>query len=127
MSYIMVFIGGGIGAVLRYIVTFLSNKFLGAEYPYGTFIINIIGSLFLGFILVIAANKTETINPNLVVFLTIGIAGGFTTFSTFSYESLVLIKKGQILSSMGYLFLSPVLGLSAVYFGTYLAKLYNNQ
>ena len=127
MSYIMVFIGGGIGAVLRFIITFLSNKFLGAEYTYGTFIINIIGSLFLGFILVIAANKIETINPNLIIFLTIGIAGGFTTFSTFSYESLVLIQKGQILSSMSYLFLSPVLGLSAAYFGTYLAKLYNNQ
>ncbi|OGH98166.1 MAG: hypothetical protein A2104_05970 [Candidatus Melainabacteria bacterium GWF2_32_7] len=125
-NYIMVFIGGGIGAVLRFIITVLSNKFLGAEYPYGTFIINITGSLFLGFVLALAADRVENINPNLIIFLTIGIAGGFTTFSTFSYESLVLIKKGEILSSMSYLFLSPILGLISAYFGTYLARLYNS-
>lgn len=122
ISYFMIFAGGGIGAVLRHIVTFISNKFLGAEYPYGTFIINILGCMFLGFILALAANKTNMINSNLILFLTIGIAGGFTTFSTFSYESLTLIRNGQTLDCLGYLLLSPIIGLIAVYFGTYLAK-----
>ena len=124
ISYIAIFIGGGIGAVLRYLITFLSNKIFGSEYPYGTFIINIIGCLFLGFIIAVAANK-DMLHSNRVLFLTIGIAGGFTTFSTFSYESLTLMRKGQVLDCMSYLFLSPVLGLISVYIGHHLGKFYS--
>lgn len=122
MECILVFLGGGIGTILRYLLTLLSDRHFGIGYPWGTFLINIIGSLFLGFIVALALNKTGVLNSNLKLFLTIGLAGGFTTFSTFSYESLALIKNGQILSSMAYLILSPVIGLSAVYFGTYLTK-----
>jgi CrcB protein len=125
-SYFVIFLGGGIGALMRYIITFFSDKHLGAQYPYGTFMINIVGCLFLGFILAIAANKTGNLNSNLILFLTIGIAGGFTTFSSFSYESLALIRNGQVVDSMSYLLLSPILGLIAVYLGTHIARLYTN-
>jgi fluoride exporter len=124
ISYIAVFVGGGIGAVLRYIISFLSARAFGTGFPVGTFVINILGSLFLGFIAALVAGKGD-INRNLVAFLTIGIAGGFTTFSTFSYESLTLMRRGQVFDSMGYLFLSPVMGFMAVYLGSYLGKLYN--
>jgi CrcB protein len=124
LSYIAVFVGGGIGAVLRYIVSLISTKVFGTGFPVGTFIINIVGSLFLGFVAALAASRND-VNHNVVVFFTIGVAGGFTTFSTFSYESLTLMRKGQVLDCMGYLFMSPVMGFMAVYLGSYLGKLYN--
>lgn len=122
LNYIMVFIGGGIGAIMRFAFTLLSIRLWGTSYPWGTFIVNITGCLFLGFVLAFAANKVDQINPHLVLFLTVGIAGGFTTFSTFSYETLVLIQKGQIVESLSYIILSPALGLLSAYLGVYLAK-----
>lgn len=126
LGYIAIFIGGGIGSILRYALTIFANKFFGYSYPYGTFIVNILGCLFIGFVLALTINKSSWLNFELRLFLATGIAGGFTTFSSFSYEALTLIKKGQISSSISYIILSPVLGLLAVYLGTYLAKFYKS-
>jgi len=121
----LVFIGGGIGATLRYLITVLSCKYLGTAYPYGTFFINIIGCLFLGFIVALAIDKSHAFEPHLKLFLVVGIAGGFTTFSAFSYESLELIRNGRILTSLFYLSSSVIFGLMAVYLGFYLSKYIN--
>ncbi|MDD3012093.1 MAG: fluoride efflux transporter CrcB [Candidatus Gastranaerophilales bacterium] len=121
-GYILIFLGGGIGASLRYLLTVLSYKHFDVNYPIGTFIVNIIGCLFIGFVMALIMSKTHILNDNLKLFLTVGLAGGFTTFSTFSYESLTLLKNGQVLTGMIYMVLSPLACLGAVYLGTYFAK-----
>ena len=87
-------IGGFIGACLRYIISTNSSKLLGAEFPYGTLIVNIIGGLLIGFIMELSLT-TDLISPNLRLFLTTGIMGGLTTFSTFSYETISLFNDGS--------------------------------
>lgn len=116
----MVFLGGSIGAGFRYIFSLFTCEF-GLSYQ-GTFLINIIGSMFLGFVTYIALKKEEKIKSNLKLFLTTGVAGGFTTFSTYSYEVFKLIYTGQIFIGMTYLFLSIAFGLIAVTTGFFLAK-----
>ena len=108
-KYISVMLGGGIGAGLRYLIAVLTVN-LGPSF-YGTFIINVLGCLFLGFIASLTINKPD-FNSNLKLFLTAGIAGGFTTFSTFGYESFILLQKGQVTTSLTYIFLSLLTGMS---------------
>lgn len=121
MGLLFVVLGGGLGAGLRYLISLLVNKYIGIPF-YGTFFINIVGSLFLGFILPYAVIKGDLFSANLRLFLTVGIAGGFTTFSTFSYEALALIRSGQILTALFYMFVSPILGVLAAYFGFIMVK-----
>jgi CrcB protein len=125
LGYVFIFIGGGLGASLRYLLTALTHKHFDINYPLGTFIVNILGCLFIGFVLAAALSKTHVMNDHLKLFLTVGLAGGFTTFSTFSYETLTLIKNGQILASLSYIVLSPLACLGAVYLGTYIANRYH--
>lgn len=118
LGLISVFIGGSIGAGLRYLISLLAVS-LGFSYE-GTFVINILGCLFLGFVMFIASEKN--INLHLKLFLTTGIAGGFTTFSTFSYEALVLMRSGKVKTGMAYMLLSLLFGLFATVLGMVLAK-----
>ena len=117
---VAVFIGGGIGSVLR----FLLNKIeIVSEnnYPYSTFISNVVGCFILGLVLGYFI-KNGSNNSTLFVFLTVGLCGGFTTFSTFSNENLQLIQNGHILSFLIYTLLSLILGIMFVYFGTIFYK-----
>ena len=117
---IAVFIGGGIGSVLR----FLLNKIeIVSEnnYPYSTFISNVVGCFILGLVLGYFI-KNGSNNSTLFVFLTVGLCGGFTTFSSFSNENLQLIQNGHILSFLIYTLLSLILGIMFVYFGTIFYK-----
>ncbi|MEQ8172966.1 MAG: fluoride efflux transporter CrcB [Candidatus Eremiobacterota bacterium] len=118
-SYMLVFIGGGLGASLRYLMSMIFATHL--KYPYGTFIINVLGSFLLGLILMSSLSKTGT-GLKLNTFLTIGFAGGFTTFSTFTYEAINLINQGLILQSIFYIFLSIICGMIGIYMGISMAK-----
>ena len=119
-NLILVFIGGGFGSVLRYIVgKYLNSPETGI--PYGTFAANIIGSLLIGIILGIAA-KNDTLSSNQTLLLATGFCGGFTTFSTFAYENHVLLKSGDFTSFAVYTIASFVIGFLAVFFGMYLVK-----
>jgi fluoride exporter len=111
-----VFLGGGIGASLRYLISLFLKKYFGITH-WATFIINVSGCLFLGFITSLALKNVHLIDTYLKLFLTTGIAGGFTTFSTFSYENIDLLKNGKILNSVIYTTLSVILGIIAVYCG----------
>ena len=116
LNILLIFIGGGIGAVLRFLLTLQAIKHFSSPH-YGTLIINIVGSLFLGYVLALTLSKPEIVTPNVKMFLAVGIAGGFTTFSTFSFEVLMLFKQGQFIQAMLYVLLSPLLALIATYWG----------
>lgn len=116
----LVFVGGGFGSVLRYII----GKYLNSPesgIPYGTFAANILGSLLIGIILGVAV-KHNSLSENQVLFLATGFCGGFTTFSTFAYESHVFLKSGDFMSFAIYSVASFVIGFCAVFGGMYLVK-----
>lgn len=113
---ISVLIGGGIGACLRYLFSSLAKKHFGITH-WATFVINIVGCLFLGYIAAFAIKHPNFIEHNFYLLLTTGIAGGFTTFSTFCYENLELLQQGKILHSLIYFKLSLLIGVLAVSLG----------
>lgn len=117
----LVFIGGGFGSVLRYVIgKWLNNSETGI--PYGTFLVNILGSLFIGIIFGIAA-KNNTISQNQTLLLATGFCGGFTTFSTFAYENHLFLKSGDFTSFACYTIVSFIGGFLAVFAGIYLVKI----
>ena len=118
---IAVFIGGGIGSILRFLVNkieIISEN----NFPYSTFISNFLGCFILGLVLGYFI-KSENPNSVLFVFLTVGLCGGFTTFSSFSYENLQLLQNGEIFTFLAYLLGSLIVGIVSVYVGTLIFKL----
>ena len=117
---LLVFVGGGIGSMLRFVVgKYLNNSDNGI--PYGTFLVNIVGSLLIGILLGLAA-KNNTITENHMLFLATGFCGGFTTFSTFAYENHVFLKSGDFISFTLYTVASFAVGFLAVFAGMYIVK-----
>jgi len=117
---LLVFVGGGIGSVLRFMVgKYLNSAETGI--PYGTFAANIIGSLLIGVILGLAV-KQNTLSQNQILFLATGFCGGFTTFSTFAYENHVFLKSGDFTSFAVYTVASFVIGFLAVFAGIFVVK-----
>ena len=117
---ILVFIGGGFGSVLRFIIgKWLNSNETGI--PYGTFATNILGSLLIGIILGLAA-KNDSLSQNQTLLLATGFCGGFTTFSTFAYENHVFLKSGDFMTFAIYTIASFIVGFLAVFLGMYLVK-----
>jgi CrcB protein len=117
---LLVFVGGGIGSVLRFMI----GKYLNSSesgFPYGTFAVNIIGSLLIGIILGLAV-KQDTLSENQILFLATGFCGGFTTFSAFAYENHLFLKSGDFMSFAIYTIASFVVGFLAVFAGIYIVK-----
>lgn len=121
LNILAVFLGGGIGAACRYLITMISNRFFGIAH-WGTFSANIIGCFLIGYIFGIAMHKAEVFPPALKLFLTVGFLGGLTTFSTFSCESFCFLRDGKILHCAMYMLLSFAIGLGATFAGFMLAK-----
>jgi CrcB protein len=119
-NFLLVFIGGGFGSGLRYLIGKYLNSSLGS-FPIGTFTVNIIGSLLIGLILGYAA-KENSLSQNQVLLLATGFCGGFTTFSAFANENFQLLKTGDIMQFSIYTISSIVVGLIAVFIGIYIAK-----
>jgi fluoride exporter len=113
--------GSGIGGVLRYGMQSLVYKFYPFSFPLGTFSVNLIGCFLIG-VFVGLAEKGNILSPETRLFLITGICGGFTTFSTFSYDNIALIKSGEWLYFILYLTGSVVLGILATYLGIMLIK-----
>ena len=117
---LLVFIGGGAGSVLRYIIGKTLNS-SQTGIPYGTFAANILGSLLIGIILGLAV-KNETLTQNHTLLLATGFCGGFTTFSTFAYENHVFLKSGDFTSFAIHTIASFIFGFLAVFAGIYLVN-----
>ena len=116
---LLVFVGGGFGSALRYVIgKYLNNT---GGFPWGTFAVNILGSLLIGIILGFAA-KNNTLSQNQTLLLATGFCGGFTTFSAFAYENHVFLKSGDFTSFALYTIASFVVGFLAVFLGLYLVK-----
>ncbi len=109
-------LGGFIGSILRYLVSKLNLSVHFLSIPVGTLSVNIIGSLVIGFIAGIAM-KSEIISPDVRLFLMVGVCGGFTTFSSFSLENMMLLQNGQYFTALIYTLSSVIFSIMAVYLG----------
>ncbi len=123
IKVLMVGFGGFIGAALRYATGLLVGRFsMGSPFPYGTFVVNILGCLLIGFLAGVT-DARELFNEATRAFVFTGMLGAFTTFSTFSYETMGLFQSGQTSPALTNLGLQIILGLFAVWGGIQLAKL----
>ena len=113
---LLVGLGGFIGSIARYAVSKLNIYMHFLAIPMGTLTVNVVGSFIIGVIVGIS-QKSEILSADVRLFLMVGICGGFTTFSSFSVENLMLIQNGQVFSALLYTFLSLFLGFTAVYLG----------
>jgi len=116
MSYLLVFVGGGLGSLLRHIVNVVCPRFLGSDFPYHTFIINITGSTVMGLIAGYLAFKGEASQP-WRLFLMTGILGGYTTFSAFSLDAALLYERGELGLAAAYVIGSVVLSIAGLFAG----------
>jgi fluoride exporter len=114
-------IGGGLGSMLRYLVQIFVGRHVPVVFPLGTFLVNCSGCFLIGMFYSLATKYTG-ISPEWRLFLITGICGGFTTFSTYSYDGLVLLRQGSHFSFMLYMLGSVVLGLLATFAGAALFK-----
>lgn len=113
-------LGGFLGAVCRYLVGLLPVEEKLA-FPVRTFAINIVGSFVIGMVVSLAM-KQEALGPRAVLFLKVGVCGGFTTFSSFALETGTLMKEGNVGVAAGYAALSVALGVAAVFAGEAIVK-----
>ena len=105
--------GGALGSVARYLVGIGATKAFGLTFPWGTLIINIVGSFLIGAFVELFALKWD-LPQEARVFLTVGICGGFTTFSTFSLDAYVLMERGAVAAAAAYIVASVVLSIAAL-------------
>ena len=116
MLYLIVFIGAGLGGALRHGVNVGAGRLFGLGFPYGTFIVNVAGSFAMGLFAGFFAYRAG-IPQHVRLFLTTGILGGFTTFSTFSLDAAVLIERHAYGAAAGYVVGSVAAALAGLFFG----------
>ena len=121
MLYAIVFIGGGLGAALRHGVNLAAARLFGTSFPYGTLTVNVVGSLVMGLLTAYFAFKID-MPQHWRLFLTTGILGGFTTFSTFSLDVAVLYERGQIGLAALYVLVSVIVSIAALFGGLALVR-----
>lgn len=122
MGFLIVFIGGGVGAALRHGVNLITPRLLGTAFPYATMFENFSGSLVMGLLAGYFAFKSGESAQAWRLFLTTGILGGYTTFSTYSLDSLLLYERGELGLAAAYVLGSVVMSLGGVVAGIALVR-----
>jgi|SRR5919199_2207819 CrcB protein len=120
MNILLVAVGGAIGATARYLLGGWIQSWVGSSFPWGTLVINVSGSLIIG--LVLGLVDRGTLSSEARLFLAVGLLGGFTTFSTFSYEGIQMVQSGDYGSLLIYEVTHLGLGLLAANFGLIMAR-----
>jgi CrcB protein len=116
-------IGGGIGAIARYLIGAVFLQRFGPGFPWGTFFINVTGSFLIGVIAQLALSRAFGITPTVRLFAATGVLGGYTTFSTFSLDTLTLVEDGAAPIALLYAAGSVFAGFFAAYLGQVIARL----
>jgi len=122
MNLIYVAAGGALGSVCRYLMTQLCTRWCGYTFPYGTLLVNILGSLAMGMLIGWLA-KTSTGFEPLRLLIGVGFLGGFTTFSAFSLDVVTLFERGEMLQVLLYLFASVTVSVLALLAGLYVMRM----
>lgn len=116
-----VFAGGGIGAVMRHFFVIAETRFFGTGFAYATFAVNVLGCFMIGALIEYFALR-GTLSPEWRAFLTVGVLGGFTTFSAFSVEVMKLAQTGQTMGALVYALASVVFSIAAAFGGLLLVR-----
>lgn len=114
---LLIFLGAGLGGVSRYWISNLIYYFLGRQFPYGTLFVNVTGSFLMGLLFIIIVDRFDSMEVQLRSLLLIGFLGGYTTFSSFSIETLMLIERGDWIAALLYIVLSVILCLALTWIG----------
>lgn len=120
-AILLVASGGAIGSVLRYLTGLAMTRLFGIAFPYGTLVVNVIGGLIMGLFIELLTRRFEG-SEELRLFVAVGILGGFTTFSSFSLDVVMLWQRGETASAAFYVLISVVLSICAVFLGLWLAR-----
>jgi len=121
MIYLIVFLGGGLGAAMRHGVNVAAARTLGSGFPYGTLTVNVAGSLAMGLLAAYFAFKGDA-GQHWRLFFTTGVLGGFTTFSAFSLDAVLLYERGQIGLAAFYVLVSVVVSVAGLFAGLALVR-----
>lgn len=121
MNLMMIAVGGALGAVSRFLLGNAVSKAVGSALPYGTFVINVIGCFAMGLLMTLIVDR-EMLPAAWRLFLCVGFLGGFTTFSSFGYEALMMLTEGRLLAVLAYVGGSVALGLVAAGLGVLCAR-----
>ena len=122
MELLSIAAGGALGAVSRFCLGNLISRIIGSALPYGTFVINIVGCFFMGLIMTMIIER-GMLSAAWRLLLCVGFLGGFTTFSSFGYETLMLLQEDKIVAALAYVGGSIILGLMSAALGVAVGKL----
>lgn len=122
LQYLWIGLGGFLGANARYMLQAWAANHWGPDFPYGTLLVNAGGSLLIAFFLTLATGRLA-VSPETRLFIAVGFLGGFTTFSSFSYETFVLLDRGGWAVAVLNMASNLILGLAGVLLGVFLARL----
>lgn len=121
LTFIAISIGGTFGCYARYLMTNLIQTIYGRSFPYATLSINLLGAFLMGFLFIETLERL-TISPALRTGILTGVLGGYTTFSTFEMETLLLVEQGEPVKAVLYVTLSVGLGFIGAFGGAYIAR-----
>lgn len=121
-NYWLIFFGGGLGSLARYLMAINISTLMGRFFPYGTLIVNITGSFLMSLLSIIIIHKFAQFTSPLTALLLIGFLGGYTTFSSFSFETLALFEQGKMFIAFANIFVSVICCILAAWGGVVLGK-----